>query len=145
MRVAKGRFAPATFGLLLTVSAVVGVASEAAARTRFDGVWSVAIVTQQGNCDRSYRYPVAIVNGIVQQAANQGDASVAITGRVAGSGAVAVNVRRGDQFARGSGRLSNVTGRGQWLSPTSGCAGYWVAERRISPAYQEPFERRAYR
>jgi hypothetical protein len=104
----------------------------------------VAIVTQRGNCDGSYRYPVAITNGVVQ-AANQGDASVAIIGRVTGSGAVAVSVRRGDQFARGSGRLNTVAGRGQWLSPTSGCAGYWVAERRIYPAYQDPFERRAYR
>jgi hypothetical protein len=136
------------FGLALAMSAV-SVTSEALARTRFDGLWSVAIVTQRGNCDRSYRYPVAIANGVVQQA-EQGDASVAIIGRVAGNGAVAVSVRRGDQFARGSGRLSTVGGQGQWLSPTSGCAGYWVAERRVSPAYQNPgyqgpFERRAYR
>jgi hypothetical protein len=145
MRAAKGGFARAAFGLLFAASAVVGVAGEAVARTRFDGFWSVAIVTQRGNCDRSYRYPVAIINGVVQQAANQGDASVAIIGRVTGSGAVAVNVRRGDQFARGSGRLNTVAGQGQWLSPTSGCTGYWVAERRISPAFQGPFERRAYR
>lgn len=142
MQAVNGGFLRRTFGLLLAASAVVGVGSEAAARTKFDGLWSVAIVTQRGNCDRSYRYPVAIVNGIVQQA---GDASVAIAGRVAGSGSVAVSVRRGDQFARGSGRLNTVGGTGQWLSPTSGCAGYWVAERRINPAYQEPFERRAYR
>ena len=145
MQSVKGGFLRRTFGLLCAASVVVGVGSEALARTRFDGLWSVAIVTQRGNCDRSYRYPVAIINGIVQQAANLGDGSVAIAGRVAGSGAVAVSVRRGDQFARGSGRLNTVGGTGQWLSPTSGCAGYWVAERRIAPAYQEPFERRAYR
>ena len=145
MQAAKDGFVRRTFGLLLAASAVVGVASEAVARTRFDGLWSVSIVTQQGNCDRSYRYPVAITNGVVQQAANQADASVAIIGRVTGSGGVAVSVRRGDQFARGSGRLNTVAGTGQWFSPSSGCAGYWVAERRIYPAYQEPFERRAYR
>jgi hypothetical protein len=124
---------------------VVGFASEGTARTRFDGLWSVSIVTQQGSCDRSYRYPVAITNGVVQQAVNQSDASVAIAGRVSGSGAVAVSVRSGDQFARGSGRLNAVSGQGQWLSPTSGCAGYWVAERHVQPAYREQFERRAYR
>jgi len=144
MQAVNGGFLRRTFGLLLAASAVVAVGSEAVARTKFDGLWSVAIVTQRGNCDRSYRYPVAIMNGVVQ-GANTGDASVAIAGRVAGSGAVAVSVRRGDQFARGSGRLNTVAGTGQWLSPTSGCAGYWVAERRIVPAYQEPFERRAYR
>jgi hypothetical protein len=124
------KFTQATCGLLLAASVVVSVAGEAVARTRFDGLWSVSIVTQRGNCDRSYRYPVAITNGVVQHA-DQGDPSVAISGRVSGSGAVAVSVRRGDQYARGSGRLSTITGQGQWLSPTSGCAGYWSAERRI--------------
>jgi hypothetical protein len=145
VRTGKLGFAQACSGLLLTMSVVVGFASEAMARTRFDGLWSVSIVTQRGNCDRSYRYPVAITNGVIQQAVNQSDASVAIVGRVTGSGAVAVNVRRGDQFAHGSGRLNTVAGQGQWLSPTSGCTGYWVAERRIYPAYQGPFERRAFR
>jgi len=41
----KGVFVRRTFGLLLAVSAVAGVASEAVARTRFDGLWSVSIVT----------------------------------------------------------------------------------------------------
>jgi hypothetical protein len=141
----KSGFARATAVALLAASAVVSVASNAVARTRFDGLWSVSIVTQRGNCDPSYRYPVAITNGVVQQAANQGDMSVTITGRVTGGGAVAVSVRRGDQFARGSGRLSAVAGQGQWLSPTSGCAGYWVAERRVYPAYRQQFEQRAYR
>jgi len=145
VRTGKLGFAQACSGLLLATAAVVGLASEAGAGTRFDGLWSVSIVTQRGNCDRSLRYPVAITNGVVQQAVNQSDASVAINGRVTGSGAVAVSVSSGGQFARGSGRLNAVGGQGQWLSPTSGCAGYWVAERRIQPAYREPFERRAYR
>ena len=134
----------ATLGFLVAASAAVSSPREAMARTRFDGLWSVSIVTQQGNCDRSYRYPVAIVNGVVQHA-SQGDASVAIAGRVTGGGGVAVSVRRGDQFARGSGRLNAVGGQGQWLSPTSGCAGYWVAERHTGPMYRGPFEQRAYR
>jgi hypothetical protein len=137
-------FTRAAFGLFLAASASINVASEASARTRFDGIWSVSIVTQRGNCERSYRYPVAITNGVVQ-AAGQGDASVAIAGRVTGSGAVAVSVRRADQFAHGSGRLNSVAGQGQWFSPSSGCAGYWVAERRDYSAYREPFEQRMHR
>jgi hypothetical protein len=136
MRMSKSGFAQASFAIVLVAGTVVGNASEAVARTRFDGLWSVSIVTQRGNCDRSYRYPVAIINGVVQQAQYQGDTSVAIMGRVTGSGAVAVSVRRGDQFAHGSGRLNTVAGQGQWLSPTSGCAGYWVAERRGYPGFQ---------
>jgi hypothetical protein len=130
MRMLESGFAQVSLGILLAVGTVVSTTGEAAARTRFDGLWTVSIVTQRGNCDRSYRYPVAIANGVVQQA-NQGDGSVAISGRVTGNGSVAVSVRRGDQMARGSGRLNSVAGQGQWLSPTSGCAGYWSAERRM--------------
>jgi len=36
-----------------------------------DGLWSVAIVTLQGSCDRSYRYPVRIV-GDQRQADDRG-------------------------------------------------------------------------
>jgi hypothetical protein len=133
MRPTKYPVARTTFGLLVGASAVVSMVDVAAARTRFDGLWSVSVVTERGNCDRGVRYPVAIVNGVVERAPGEGDFSVA--GRVAGSGAVRVSVRRGDQFAQGSGRLNTSAGEGRWFSPTSGCAGYWTAQRREQPAY----------
>jgi hypothetical protein len=133
MRPTKYPLARATFSLLLGASAVVGMDNVAAARTRFDGLWSVSVVTERGNCNRGVRYPVAIVNGMVERAPGEGDFSVA--GRVAASGAVSVSVRRGDQLAQGSGRLNASAGEGRWVSPTSGCAGYWTAQRREQPGY----------
>ena len=29
----------------------------------FDGLWSVLIVTEKGDCDRGYRYPIRITRG----------------------------------------------------------------------------------
>lgn len=148
MRPTKYAVVRATLGLLLGASAVVGIVDVAAARTRFDGVWSVSVVTERGNCDRGVRYPIAIVNGVVERAS--GDQSVSVAGRVATSGAVSVSVRRGDQLAHGSGRLSTSAGGGRWVSPTSGCAGYWTAQRREQPGYgsypgyPQYRERRAY-
>ena len=135
----KYAFARAIVGFLFGASAIVGIADQAAAHTRFDGLWSVAIVTEQGSCQRGYRYPVAIVNGIIEQAPEESNSSFAIAGRVATSGAVRVSVRSGDQLAHGSGRLRAAIGQGRWTSPTSGCAGYWTAERRRyrqDPAYR---------
>jgi hypothetical protein len=126
----KSNLARMMFGLLLGVGIVVSIAPPAAARTSFDGLWSVQIVTEQGGCDRGYRYPVAIVNGAVRHATNEGDPSFIIAGNVTPRGAVRVTVRRGDQFAEGSGRLSLSTGGGRWRSQTGGCSGYWTAERR---------------
>jgi hypothetical protein len=136
MRPTKSFVARATFGLLLGTSAVVSLVTVAAARTRFDGVWSVSIVTERGNCERGYRAPVSIVNGVVEHASS-GDQSFSIGGRVGTSGAVRVSVRRGDQFAQGSGRLGSSTGQGRWVSPSSGCAGYWTAERHEARASEE--------
>ena len=112
-------------GLLATV-VVLGAGSAALARTGFDGIWSVTIITDSGACDRAYRAPVRIVNG---QVASEGDQSFSVFGHVQPSGRVVVGVSRGGQRADGSGRLSGRRGQGVWNSP-AGCAGRWEADRR---------------
>ena len=109
-------------------ASVASLATAATARTPYDGEWSVTIVTQQGSCDRSYRYGVQIVNGNIVYSGG----SVSFTGRVAPNGAVRVAVAGGDQRASGSGRLAQSRGSGNWsgTSSSSRCAGYWTAERR---------------
>jgi hypothetical protein len=101
---------------------------EAAAHTIYDGRWSVLIVTQQGSCDRAYRYGVQIVDGQVVY-----DGSlVNMSGSVNRRGQVRVNVSSGGAYAVGSGRMSRSIGRGQWRGQSGGtmCSGYWEAERR---------------
>jgi hypothetical protein len=120
----------AAFAILaVSASVAVGVATPTVARTPYDGLWSVLIVTERGDCDRGYRYPVSIVDGAVKHAP-EGDQSFDIAGHVAAGGQVNVSVRRGEQYAQGSGRLSLGSGTGRWQSPSNNCAGYWEAERR---------------
>ena len=92
---------------------------------RYDGLWSVSIVTTKGDCITSYRYPLRIVGGVL---ANGGDIAINVSGKVAADGAVIVVVSRGDTHAAGSGRLAANAGNGSWK--TSSCAGLWTAERR---------------
>ncbi len=33
----------------------------------FDGLWSVLIVTEKGDCDRGYRYPIRIARGALSR------------------------------------------------------------------------------
>jgi hypothetical protein len=82
--------------------AALGIATAASAQGTkgFDGKWSVVIMTTKGDCDRAYRYPVAI-NG---------------TSLV------------GDKSAMGSGHLTSDSGTGSWSGGS--CAGTWTAERR---------------
>ena len=92
---------------------------------RYDGIWSVAIVTKKGDCIASYRYPIRISNGVM---VNSGDLLISVSGKVAPNGAVTVTVSHGDTRAAGSGRLSGAVGRGSWSGVS--CSGSWTAERR---------------
>jgi hypothetical protein len=106
----------------LTLAATAGFAMP-----RYDGVWSVSIVTKKGDCSASYRYPLSISNGVL---ANGGVLPVNVSGRVAASGAIKVTVSSGDKSATGFGKLAGNAGSGSWSG--SGCSGSWTAERRSS-------------
>jgi hypothetical protein len=105
------------------------LANPAAAVTAFDGSWSVIIMTQNGGCDRAYRYGVQIVNGHVF---NDGNQAVNMQGQVLPNGSVRVSVSAGGQQADGEGRMSRNIGTGTWHGQGVGgsCAGVWQAERR---------------
>ncbi len=117
------RFAAAA----LVASSVAFAATQSFAVPRFDGLWSVSIVTKKGDCIASYRYPMLISGGVL---ANGGAIALNVSGRVAPSGAVRVDVSSGDKSARGTGRLAGNTGSGSWSG--SSCSGSWTAERRSS-------------
>ena len=111
-----------------TIMASAILASTAAiAVPSYDGLWSVSIITEKGDCDRGYRYPVRILNGTL---ASAGNTAITITGKVAGSGAITVTVSAGGRSATGSGRLAGKVGMGSWSGGS--CSGSWSAERRGS-------------
>ncbi len=114
--------------VLLNVVACAG-ASAAPAKSPYDGLWSVLIITEQGTCDRGYRYAVRIRGHSVGHA-DPANSSFRINGRVAGGGAIRVSVARGDKSAHGSGRMSRNAGVGRWRSSKGECSGIWQAERR---------------
>jgi hypothetical protein len=102
-------------------------ASAGSASPRYDGLWSVLIVTEKGDCDRAYRYPIRVSNGLL---ANGGSDPFTISGEVAPTGAITVTVSNGSKSATGSGRLAGDTGGGLWQAGS--CSGTWSAERRSS-------------
>lgn len=111
-----------------TLVAAVMLAGAVRAGGAFDGTWKVTIITQSGNCDPAYSYPVKVEGGRVSYS---GDGSFDITGQVGEAGAVSVAIARGDQKASASGRLSATAGSGQWSgkSSSAACSGRWEAVR----------------
>jgi hypothetical protein len=114
--------------LCLPVLPVAAAPGRAGAVEKYDGTWSVEILTEVGSCDRAYRYPVRIENG---QARFIGTAFT-VSGQVAPDGAIAGSVSAGLASANVVGRLGrNGTGRGTWTASGSvECRGRWNAERR---------------
>lgn len=113
-------------GALVAASAILASTASFAV-PRFDGLWSVSIITEKGTCDRGYRYPIRISNGVL---ANAGDVAFNITGKVASTGAITVTVSHGSTSASGNGRLAGDIGAGNWSGAQ--CSGTWTAERRGS-------------
>jgi len=111
---------------LVTASATLASTATFAV-PRYDGLWSVSIVTERGTCDRGYRYPIRISNGLL---ANAGDVAFSISGKVATTGAITVTVSHGSSSATGIGHLAGSTGAGNWSG--GDCSGTWTAERRGS-------------
>ncbi len=118
-------------GVLLAAALSGGIVTPANAQAAYDGLWSVLIITEQGTCDRGYRYAIRIKGGNVTHA-DPANSSFRINGRVSGNGATRVSVARGDQSANGSGRISRDAGAGRWKSAKGECSGIWQAERRGS-------------
>jgi hypothetical protein len=119
-------------GISLSIAALLALA--AAGRTvnaapSFDGDWSVVVITEAGECDRAYRYPVKVVNGSIRY---EGEAGITVSGRVDQNGKMSASVQRGEQRADGTGKLSGTSGAGTWTgkSRTSQCSGRWEAEKR---------------
>ena len=123
------RAIPALAAAAILSASALPASAPAFAKSNYDGQWSVLIVTQKGTCDRAYRYPVKIENGAVGYA---GSASFTVSGKVGDNGAVTVLVARGNQSAKGQGRLSGTDGSGLWTAGSGECSGTWTAERRNS-------------
>src|SRR5258708_20112105 len=93
--------------LSFAAGCVLGIAAltpaQAAARTNFDGSWSVLIMTRSGPCDQAYRYGLFIRDGRVFY---DGSAAVNVAGQVSPSGVVNVRVWAGSQSSSGPARLA---------------------------------------
>jgi hypothetical protein len=118
-----------SFALFAFIFAAFGASSRSAPAATHDGNWSVLIITEKGDCDRAYRYPLAVSDGHVRYS---GESGANVQGTVSSGGAVRVSIRLGDKGANGSGHLSGNSGSGTWQGAGGGvrCSGRWEAEKR---------------
>jgi hypothetical protein len=122
-----------TAGAIFLAASLVAVALTQAtyvrAATKFDGEWSVVVVTRSGPCDASYRFSGQIVNGAIIY--NGGLGPIDFAGRVRPNGTAYLRVASGENFALASGRMTPTRGKGIWRGKSADgiCAGTWSAVR----------------
>lgn len=118
-------------GLALGLAMGLGVAVRPAAALagNYDGNWTVRVITERGQCDRSASYDVRVANGKVIYTSYT---SVSLWGTVSPQGAVRVTIRHFDDGANGSGQLTARSGSGGWsgVGKKGPCSGRWEAHRR---------------
>jgi hypothetical protein len=118
--------------ILLAATVAAGALTQATyvrAATKYDGNWSVVVITTSGPCDASYRFSGQIVNGAMVYGGELGPAD--FFGRVRSSGATYLRVSGGGSYAVAFGHLTAMRGSGSWHGQSSGsrCAGTWSAHR----------------
>ena len=88
------------------------------------------MVTDSGICDATYRYAIAIDDGgAVRYIPEPGDKAPAVSGQVASSGAVDLDIVKGIAKVDAKGQLQNSSGSGSWRLGLLGCSGRWTARK----------------
>jgi hypothetical protein len=84
-------------GIYLVAAGAAATLSGAAlaqkASNQFDGNWSVQVLTEKGDCEKVYRYPIIVQNGA---SATAGRKVSRPSGGVSPNGAVKGSISRGD-------------------------------------------------
>ncbi|WP_232629932.1 hypothetical protein [Methylobacterium sp. Leaf118] len=119
---------PSLAALVLILGAGPALAAKLSKTDAYDGRWSIEVITEQGSCDRAYRYGIRIEGGETRY---EGGTDFTVSGHVARNGAVKGSIARGEARADVIGTLSGDTGAGTWTTNgPSPCRGNWNAERR---------------
>src|SRR5215212_1881393 len=106
------------FAAAVFAAAFVSGAAQAQSN-KFDGNWSVEVITEKGECDKAYRWPVIVQNG---RARYGGPENFNVSGVIS----------RGQDRANVRGRVSGGWGSGSWTASggSRNCSGRWNAEKR---------------
>jgi hypothetical protein len=125
----RNNIAGAVFLAASMSAAALTQATYVHAASKFDGEWSVVVVTRTGPCDASYRFSGQIVDGAIIY--NGGLGPIEFAGRVRPNGAAYLRVASGENFALASGRMTARRGSGIWRGKSADgiCTGTWSAVR----------------
>ena len=116
----SGLLRPLTSIAAITLAAALS--SSAAAQDAFDGMWSIEIVAETGEC-QTRTVAIEVADGKVMFAGFGATAE----GEVRSNGRVKAALIRGETVVTARGALDEEVGSGRWRSED--CHGSWTARR----------------
>jgi hypothetical protein len=111
----------------VVVALALGVALSATAladTAKFDGAWSVSLVSSGGLCGSGASSTLTVQNGSVR-----GGSGVSVSGQVGPGGSVSLALQKSGVQGSATGSLSGSSGSGSWSVSSLGCSGRWTARR----------------
>jgi hypothetical protein len=110
------------------IASALAAVPSANAEGKFDGTWTIELVTKTGPCDQSYLGDVQVIDRVLHLASAS---SGTFSGRVTPSGAVTLTSTMGGGNGVGSGRVSGSSGSGSWRAEMQNevCSGVWSVRR----------------
>lgn len=111
----------AALGCAILGCVILG-AHPARARTPYDGIWNVTIVTKAGSCEPTVRSTLTVADGRISAPGSD------VAGTIGREGLVRVSING----AYANGKLSGNAGWGKWNGASAGvpCSGRWEASRQ---------------
>jgi hypothetical protein len=122
-----------TAAVALGLGMMCAGAALAAPKDNHDGTWQVQMVTDSGICGTN-TYAITVEKGSVRYHGTPGETPAQISGQIAASGTVSLDIRRSSTQAQASGSLAGQAGSGVWKVASYGCSGRWSAQKRSTMA-----------
>ncbi len=113
-----------TFAALSLTTGLFLSGAASADPAKYDGTWSVSLVSSGGLCRSGTSSVLTVRNGSVRAGG-----AVSVAGQVGPGGSVRLALQRSGVLGFASGRLSGASGSGSWSVASLGCSGHWTARR----------------
>ena len=108
--------------LALALASTLSLPAAAGSSGKYDGNWSVSIVTEKGSCD-AYNWTIVVGGNRLLRV----DAMpISASGSIDAHGQARFLLA---SMVTANGMMQDATGSGHWDAPTKSCSGHWRAAR----------------
>jgi len=110
------------FTLALVLASAIASPVSAGSDGKYDGTWSVSVVTEKGNCNPQ-TWTVIVAGNRLQRVQ---ELPVSASGSISAQGQARFQVA---SMVSADGMMQEKSGAGRWDAPSQSCSGRWRAAR----------------